>query len=382
MASRKIVAERRQAMVDDIREAGRTGRIRPGDMMPTVRELSEKYELSPQTVSLQLRELADEGVLHTVPRVGVFMSAQVPAVTEPFLMISPPTYLATEPSNSLRLRIGFEERAAQLGVASVSMPLDLALDHRRSGSLPPLAGVLDASLVAPDFRWEPTPETPWVRYATPRSDEPDDEVDRVYLDNHNGGRIATDHLLQQGHSTIAFLGLHHLQTHRQDTEFSVHRAAGWAESMAAAGREVGDLLFTPDVVGDGGGRGSEVALASSAARDLVTRDDITAVVGANDHAVLGLFDQLRRADVAHDKWPAVVGFDGILGLRGQLVTSIRLPWEQLGRAAADMLWDRRTGRLTGPAIRRQIGMTLIPRLSSGRNWNAEGGERMISSLQG
>lgn len=382
MASRKDVAGRRQAMVDDIREASRTGKIRPGDMMPTVRELSDKYGLSPQTVSLQLRELADEGLLHTVPRVGVFLSTRVPAVQEPFLVLCPPTYSTTEPSHTLRLRIGFEERAAQLGVPSMAMPLDIALDNRRSGSLPVLSGVFDATQVPPDFRWDSSPEEPWVRYATPLSHETGDEVDRVYLDNQGGGRIATEHLLQQGHTVIAFLGLHRIGAPRQDTEYSAYRAAGWAETLEAAGHSAEGLLFTPSSTNEEFGSGPEVTVASAAARGLVERDDVSAVVGANDHAVLGLFDRLRKAGVTHDRWPAVVGFDGTLDLRGQMVSSLRLPWEQVGRMAAETLWDRRTGRLTGPAQRRQIGMTLIPRLSSSRSWSTEGGERMISSLHG
>jgi len=368
-------------LVDGIREASRSGQIRPGEMVPTVRELSTTYELSPQTVSLELRKLVNEGLLYTVPRVGVFLSRQVPAVREPFLLVTPPAdSISDVPSHTLRLRIGFEERAAQLGVTSVAMPLDVANNARHVGALPNLAGVFDASVEPEESKWAPTDGVPCVRYSLPFPDEPAGSIDRVYFDDLGGGRIATDHLIQQGHSVVAFLGLHRVGERRRSYRWSVRRADGWAARVAEAGVDPKGLLFTP--------RSSprdfdaEVASATAAARALVKRDDVTAVVGANDHAVLGLFNQLRLAAVPTSRWPAVVGFDGTLDPKSQMVTSIRLPWEQLGRAAADLLWERRTGRLVGPSQFREIGMTLIPRLSSTQTWSLGAGEDIFTSIQG
>jgi DNA-binding LacI/PurR family transcriptional regulator len=375
------VAGRRKALVDAIREASQSGQIRPGEMVPTVRELSTTYELSPQTVSLELRKLVDEGLLYTVPRVGVFLSRQVPAVSEPFLLVTPPAVSATGvPSHTLRLRIGFEERAAQLGVTSVAMPIDVALTARHAGALPELAGVFDASVEPEESKWAPADGVPCVRYSAALPDDRPGSIDRVYFDDFNGGRIATDHLVQQGHTVVAFLGLHRIGERRRSYEWSVRRADGWAERLTEIGVDPKGLLYTP--------RSSprdfdaEVASATAAARSLVKRDDVTAVVGANDHAVLGLFNQLRLAAVPRSRWPAVVGFDGTLDPKSQMVTSIRLPWEQLGRAAADLLWDRRTGRLTGPSQSRQIGMTLIPRLSSTKTWSSGASEDIFTSIQG
>lgn len=364
MTSRKDAAARRRALAESIREASSSGALQPDEMLPTVRELSAQYGLSAQTVSLELRRLVAEGLLYTVPRVGVFRSSQV-AAARPFLFLAPPTDSAVgAPMHTMRLQIGFEERAAELGMACIGLPLDIALEHRRDADLPEVAGIFDASLVP--GRWPAESGLPYVQYATPMVGSQSSRADQVSFDNEGGGRAATEHLIRQGHRVIAFLGLHVEGEHNPYYEYSAHRANGWAEAMAQAGVSTEGLLHTAKR--QPADSRAEPGAAAETAAALIARADITAVVGANDHAVLGLIDQLRRADIPASQWPAVVGFDGTLTQHGQLVTSIRLPWERVGQAAADILWGRRNGSVTGPPVQRGVTMTLITRLSSRPNW--------------
>lgn len=385
MVSRKESADRRRALVAAIREDSRTGALRPDEMLPPVRELSATYGLSAQTVSLELRRLVAEGLLYSVPRVGIFRSRGVVDAGAALLFLAPPTYsLAEVAMHTTRLQVGFEKRAAQLGMSSLQLPLNLALESHTRGTLPELAGVFDASQELD--RWPDTPDVALVQYSTPsaagddRSDAPEvrSAVDRVYFDNEGGGRAAAEHLLHQGHRKIAFLGLHGSREPHPHYEYSVHRAHGWQKALRGAHLSPDGLAFTPELPPPG--QRSEVGVAAEVAQALVKRGDITAVVGANDHAVIGLVEQLRRAEVPVAQWPAMVGFDGTLGQRGSLVTSIRLPWEEMGQAAADILFDRHSGRLTGPAVSRSIAMTLIPRMSSRADWTAGSGAAILGSI--
>jgi DNA-binding LacI/PurR family transcriptional regulator len=113
----------------------------------------------------------------------------------------------------------------------------------------------------------------------------------------------------------------------------------------------------------------EVAAARETAQRLLTNSQITAVVAANDRAAWGLFDVLRASDILPQRWPAVVGFDNSPSVRGHVISSMRLPLEELGREAADLLCDRRQGILSGKPQHREVAMRLIPRLTSRPDWS-------------
>jgi DNA-binding LacI/PurR family transcriptional regulator len=70
------------------------------------------------------------------------------------------------------------------------------------------------------------------------------------------------------------------------------------------------------------------------------------------------------------QWPAVVGFDNLPVAEGQILTSLHRPDDLFGRTAADLLVDRRQGRLTGPPVLRRVPMILLPRLTSRTGWSA------------
>jgi GntR family transcriptional regulator len=63
----------RQLMVQ-IREAVARGRLQPGNRLPSVREMSVRLVVNPNTVARGYRELEREGVLNTRPGMGVFIA--------------------------------------------------------------------------------------------------------------------------------------------------------------------------------------------------------------------------------------------------------------------------------------------------------------------
>ncbi|MGC9670844.1 GntR family transcriptional regulator [Planosporangium sp. 12N6] len=57
----------------DLREAMRTGELRPGDRLPTEQELGERYGVSRNTVRLALGMLTNEGAITSTPGRGTFV---------------------------------------------------------------------------------------------------------------------------------------------------------------------------------------------------------------------------------------------------------------------------------------------------------------------
>ena len=61
-------------IMDQIRRAAAVGRLRPGDKLPSVRELSETLEISPITVVKAYNELEHLGAIETRRGRGTFVA--------------------------------------------------------------------------------------------------------------------------------------------------------------------------------------------------------------------------------------------------------------------------------------------------------------------
>ena len=67
-----------QQLTRQLRHAISTGAIRPGDRLPTVRELAEELVINPNTVARSYRELFDEGLVEGTQGSGTFVNDSLP----------------------------------------------------------------------------------------------------------------------------------------------------------------------------------------------------------------------------------------------------------------------------------------------------------------
>ncbi|WP_277208022.1 LacI family DNA-binding transcriptional regulator [Isoptericola croceus] len=155
---------------------------------------------------------------------------------------------------------------------------------------------------------------------------PVDSVSSVAVDDVHGGALATRHLLDQGHTRIAFLnGAHSI---RQCAD----RLAGVRQALAEAGHDPAEALVEVQVSldADGGEAGT---------RALLDGDRPTAVFCVNDLVALGALRTLRRAGVSVPDDVALVGYDDVT-FAAELatpLTSVRQPRHELGARAADLM---------------------------------------------
>ncbi len=75
--SRTAVYEQLEILIQSSIAAGN---IAPGDRLPSVRELSEQYEVNPNTIAKVYRDLEVMGVVYTRRGQGIFVEANAPAV--------------------------------------------------------------------------------------------------------------------------------------------------------------------------------------------------------------------------------------------------------------------------------------------------------------
>jgi LacI family transcriptional regulator len=151
----------------------------------------------------------------------------------------------------------------------------------------------------------------------------------VGVDDVHGGDIAVTHLLEQGHSRIAFAGGPPSLPQVRD------RQAGAERALAVAGREAADLV----VLGTGA---LTVAAGRAAGQRLIglpAQQRPTAVFCANDLVALGMLQQLIRQGFQVPAEVAIVGYDDIDFAAAAAVplTSVRQPRHQLGRTATELL---------------------------------------------
>ena len=166
----------------------------------------------------------------------------------------------------------------------------------------------------------------------------------VRVDQHGGAVAATAHLLEHGHRAVW-----HVAGPRQWNDARA-REAGWRDTLHAAG------VTPPPVV-----RAQWSAESGYAAgRELAARPEVTAVFAANDHLALGVLRALAEAGRQVPDEVSVVGFDDVpeSAFFHPPLTTVRQDFPALGRAALELLLDRRAGGRAGSVT---IAPTLVRR---------------------
>ncbi len=390
MATRSEVDRRRTELISFLRSLGQNRGLSTRTLVPSVRELADRFGLSIKVVRQTVQSLVDDGILYTISRVGTFVGQRVPSDAGYYLFLLSSLPAGHDPDNpyhkefpaeseqGYRAQIGFEERIARYGGASFTMINEEVTLRQSMHQMPALAGVFDfggdSELL---FNKQKDPDLPIVVVAdTPHTIQ---DADEVSFNNVDGGFQAAKYLLGLGHKNIAYLAMHTESPKNTNYIWSAERESGWRQAMSEAGQSTAGLAFhhnhsSPQNTQD------QCEAAKLGALPLTARHDITAVVTANDNAALGLFTALKEAEIPAYRWPVVVSFDNLIHASKYLLTSFNLPWEEIGRAAADLLWERKNGQLSGPPQHRLIPMRLIRRLTSQAGWSVSSLSHAQNSL--
>jgi len=170
--------------------------------------------------------------------------------------------------------------------------------------------------------------TPVVVVDRTRSDQ---SFCSVAVDDVLGGKLAIEHLLDRGHTRIAYVGgPAHLGQVRD-------RLEGAREAWAAGGRPADALTWVETsamTVVEGREAGSRLA-------GIPARRRPTAAFCANDLLALGLLQHAISSGVRVPEELAIVGYDDIEFAAAAAVplTSVRQPRQLLGRTAAELVLD-------------------------------------------
>jgi LacI family transcriptional regulator len=181
-----------------------------------------------------------------------------------------------------------------------------------------------------------------------------DHLDCDYVGIHysNGAKLAVNHLLENGHKQIAFIG------GRMESTAWQQRVNGYRESFRQAGLEVDpSIIIGTAPTREGGSIGVRTLLSQGTPPK--------AVFCFNDLVALGVMEALRQSGLIPGKDIAVVGFDNIpeAEMTNPPLTTVSSFAHQIGSNAATLL-HKRILNVERPTERIILDPELIVRDSS------------------
>jgi LacI family transcriptional regulator len=287
--------------------------------------LNRPDRVSPDTRERVLKAMADLGFVRNES------ARQLRAGTSRTL-----AYVMLDASNPF-----FTDVAAGIDAAAESVDLSLVLCNSRNSAAREQAhlALLEQQRVQGVLVTPVDPDSPALdelaRRGTPvvvvdrtRSDQ---SFCTVAVDDVLGGRLAVEHLIDRGHTRVAYVaGPPELGQVRD-------RWQGAREAWAAAGLGPDDLVqvsISALTVAEGREAGQRLAGIPGKRRP-------TAAFCANDLVALGLLQQAIGSGVRVPEDLAIVGYDDIDFAAAAAVplTSVRQPRQELGRTAAELVLD-------------------------------------------
>jgi LacI family transcriptional regulator, galactose operon repressor len=172
---------------------------------------------------------------------------------------------------------------------------------------------------------------------------------RVFCENQTGGYAATRHLLDHGHTRVAFIGGPEKLLSSQERYAGFQRALGESK-LRRPSRFVRFGPYTADF-------GLEVAYQL-----LTSKNPPTAIFAASDYVALGVLNAAKKLELAIPKDLSLVGFDDMpfAALLSPPLTTIRQPIRELGQAGANFLFQLIEGKM-GPLPVLRLPVELIQR---------------------
>lgn len=188
----------------------------------------------------------------------------------------------------------------------------------------------------------------------------------VGIDDRRAARIATEHVLQHGHTRIGVLvdRLAPGDAPGITSQSRIKRATDGVarERMAGIHEALRQASINPSTVPVSQASGFLFDEARRAVTALLDRHEPTAIVATTDVLALTAIEVLRERGISVPEQVSVVGFDDIPAAADAGLTTIRQPLVDKGRVAAESILQQMKGKTVGTTI---LPTRLVERESVG-----------------
>lgn len=310
-----------------------SGKLKPGDRLPTIRELARQIGVHMHTVRQAYHSLEDDGLVETRPsrgtRVKLFeldklVTTESASPSHTIGVLIPNIFTFYDPFIS-----GVEEIARRSGyMIIVSITRDSAELTRQSVQqliAKKVDGVIAASAVADGFKRQLPISSggPPLVYA----DSPQFPTHSILFDLENAGFLAARHFIEHGHKRIAFITAPLLWPNFLDTY------KGYQRALAASNLTVesDSVIETPSFSLEDG--------YQAGLRLLALNKPPKAVFVSGDLMAAGVVRALKENGKRIPQDFAVISKDNIelAALMDPMLTTVNLPSYQMGVEATNML---------------------------------------------
>ncbi len=289
----------------------------PGDLIPTHTDLMRQFDASERTVLRALTELQRRGRIDRRHGSG--------------------TFVAHGNSRAIAKSVSEAVSPAARSIVAIAQPdqsffdlcINLLYDHARAVGVELLCRFVSSETEFPDIDVKSDQQPGFILFkhkllpiarrlqdagyravivGTPPLDEMS-EAPCVYGDHEQGGYLASKHLIQLGHTRIAYLHTDHAELKRQ------RRWSGHERAIAEAAKAWQLIDTQPLTLREVEGWSAE----PERAREYLKRSDSpTGIVAWNDHQAMLLMAALQRAGISVPGDVSVIGYDALPA--GELVT--------------------------------------------------------------
>ena len=161
-------------------------------------------------------------------------------------------------------------------------------------------------------------------------------LDSFYWDETAGARMATEHLLEQGHTQIGMITTHHESPIRDD------RIRGYKSALQNAGIDSQDGWIVTGQTEKHAGFSKESGYEAMQVL-LANHPDLTAIFASSDVQAIGAWQALRHEGLDVPGDVALVGYDDIKVSRFIGLSTISQKMHDIGETASDLLLHRLDG---------------------------------------
>lgn len=326
-----------------LRAGIRQGRLRPGQRLPSVRNLSQEIGVSAGIVQQAITTLVHENYLRSHHGRGVFVS-ETRLRSQTITLVLPTCELEQMPRFVRGVKRELQGKTANLVVVAGDHDFSEELDLIRQLDQPSAGGAVIYPPPLPDLGEVLQELTrrglPYVLVDQPPSGF---AANAVVCDWHEVGRLALAPLLARGHRHIGIVG--------KDLRAKSYtqRLAGLETALAACG-------LRRDQLPEANVSALDLNLAEpwrngqrAAAALLAAHPELTALVGMDEYLSLGAYK--AAAAVGHrvgvDFSVLAVGDLEAFAMLPGSVTAVQIPHEEMARQATALLLDLIAGTRTG-----------------------------------